>query len=338
MTAWGKRWSLRRLADERGRFRMVAADQRPPIAQLVARARGIPQESVAYEDMCAVKRLLAEELAPHASAMLVDPNFAYPAVIEVVPASRGLVVTLEEHRYEDGPSGRRSRSIPDWSVEKIKRLGGDGVKVLAWYRPDAARDVLEHQRAYVEAVGRACVAQDIPYVLELLVYPFAGAKAAGSAYEEDPARHPQLVIDSVREFADPRYAVDLFKLESPLPATALAGRDDGEVQALFDELGRAAGRPWVMLSAGAEKEDFLRVLRHAYRAGAGGFLAGRAIWRDALAAYPDIEACRAALRRDAVPYMERLRELTQREAAALPAAPASRFTREGEFAAGYPVA
>ena len=126
---------------------------------------------------------------------------------------------------------------------KIKRLGADGVKVLAWYRPDAARDVLDHQRRYVEAVGRACVAQDIPYVLELLVYPFAGVKAAGSAYEEDPARHPQLVIDSVREFADPRYAVDLFKLESPLPATALAGRDAGEVQSLFDALGKAAGRP-----------------------------------------------------------------------------------------------
>ena len=89
------------------------------------------------------------------------------------------MITLEEHRYEDGPSGRRSRSIPDWSVEKIKRLGADGVKVLAWYRPDAARDVLEHQRRYVEAVGRACVSQDVAFVLELLVYPFAGATAAG---------------------------------------------------------------------------------------------------------------------------------------------------------------
>jgi tagatose 1,6-diphosphate aldolase len=28
-----------------------------------------------------------------------------------------------------------------------------------------------------------------------------------------------------------------------------------EVQALFDEMGRLAGRPWVMLSAGAGMDD-----------------------------------------------------------------------------------
>jgi len=38
----------------------------------------------------------------------------------------------------------------------------------------------------------------------------------------------------------------------------------------------------VMLSAGAAMAEFANVLRYAYRAGAHGFLAGRAIWWDKL--------------------------------------------------------
>ena len=52
------------------------------------------------------------------------------------------MVTLEDNRFEDSPGGRKSRSIRDWSVEKIKRAGGDGVKLLTWFRPDADADVL----------------------------------------------------------------------------------------------------------------------------------------------------------------------------------------------------
>ena len=59
---------------------------------------------------------------------------------------------------------------------------------------------------------------------------------------------------------------------------------------MFDHLGRAAGRPWVMLSAGAGKDDFRRILTFAYRAGASGYLAGRAIWWDAFQSFPDLDA------------------------------------------------
>ena len=97
-----------------------------------------------------------------------------------------------------------------------------------------------------------------------------------------------------------------------LPEPGEAGSD--ETQAAFDALGRAAGRPWVMLSAGATPERFRTVLRYAYRAGASGFLAGRAIWWDAVQAFPDVEACRSVLRRDGRRYLEELVELTRAEA------------------------
>ena len=149
----GKTWGLRRMADDAGHFTMVALDQRPPIANLVAAKRGIAPADVAFADMVAVKRLLVDVLGHGASAMLMDPNYAFPAALDRLPAHAGLVVTLEDHRFRDTPGGRLSHSIRDWSVEKIKRAGGDGVKVLAWYRPDAAPDVVAHQKDYVRRIG-----------------------------------------------------------------------------------------------------------------------------------------------------------------------------------------
>ena len=214
----GKQWGLRRMATPEGHFTMVALDQRPPIANLIAAKRGITPAEVTFKDMIDVKRVIVDSVGAHASAVLFDPNYAFPAALDKLPAHTGLVVTLEDHRFQDTPGGRLSHSIRDWSVEKIKRAGGDGVKVLAWYRPDAEPDVLAHQQAYVEAIGRECRQHDIAYVFELLVYPFPKSAAHTTDYVESPEKMPELVLDSVREFAKPKYGIDLFKLESPLPA------------------------------------------------------------------------------------------------------------------------
>lgn len=341
----GKRWGLRRLANADGFFSMVAIDQRPPIEHLVAKARGIPRDQVAFADIALSKRWLAQGLAPHAGALLVDPNYAYPAVADLLQPQRGLLLTLEDHRFEDTPRGRKSRSIADWSVAKIRRLGADAVKVLAWYRPDASDEVLEHQHRYVREVGRQCREEDIAFIFELLTYPFPQGPDSLRDYVEDPAKAPQRVVDSVKAFAGPEYGVDLFKLESPIPAPAVpepAAADGAATQAWFDAMGAAcAGTPWVMLSAGASMADFERVLGYALRAGASGFLAGRAVWSEAMSHFPDEAAVAAALRRDAVPYLERLAALTAREGRAWQpqfdtSSDSTSVASEGEFARARP--
>jgi tagatose 1,6-diphosphate aldolase len=339
----GKRWGLRRLADASGHFLMLATDQRTPLVQMLARLRDCAPEAVSLADISAVKRLLVEVLSPHASATLADPNYSYPVAIDVLRPNAGLLIALEEHRFGETPQGRYSTSIPGWSVDRIKRVGADGVKLLVWYRPDAAPEVMAHQKTYVREIGRDCAANDIPLVLELLVYPFARADGQKADRIADPAYHASLVIDSVREFARPEYGVDLLKLESPVPAAVLPAEDDAaggaNVQALFDELGRATGGlPWVMLSAGAAKAQFRRVMRFAYGAGANGFLAGRAIWADAMAAFPDLDACRAQLCASGVPYLRDLAALTADEAPAWRCdyADLSGIDREGEFVAAVP--
>jgi len=301
----GKLWGLRRLADASGRFKMTAVDQRPPIEGLICERRGV--ETAPYEEVCTVKALLAEELANGSSALLVDPYYAYPAAAPALPPGKGLILTLEDSTFEEISEGRRSAEIRDWSVEKIKRTGADAVKVLAWYRPDAGPEVVEHQQAFVARTGEACQRLDLPFVFELLVYPLLGDN-----YAEDPVRRSEHVLASVETFADPCFGVDLFKLESPVATSDIPDpdSDDGTVAGLFAEMGRLAGRPWVMLSAGAERDAFERILAFAYRAGASGYLAGRSIWWDAFCRYPDLEAMRSELRADGVPYMVAVNQLT----------------------------
>ena len=307
----GKLWSLRRLADAGGRFKMTAVDQRPPLFDLIREKRRTTD--AAYDDVAAIKASLTRTLAPQSSAMLLDPVWAYPGAVEHVDTAQGLLLTMEDHAFEDTPGGRKSAAIADWNVSKIKRLGADGVKVLAWYRPDAHPAVRAHQEAFVESVGRACVEHDICFLLELLVYPLPGDASQTTDYIEHAAKRPELVIESLRTFTDPRFAVDLFKLESPLAAANVPEPGSPQAaacQAWFDRLGEIATRPWVMLSAGADMEAFRRILNYAYAAGASGYLCGRAIWWKAAQNFPDMAAMDAALADGGIAFMREINRLT----------------------------
>jgi len=169
----------------------------------------------------------------------------------------------------------------------------------------------------VKRIGEACARYDIPFLFELLVYPLASDAHQTRDYVEMTGKKADDVLTSVAEFAKPDYGVDVFKLESPVAADAVPGVGGGdwqEIQAVFDEMGRLAGRPWVMLSAGAGKAAFRNILTHAYRAGASGYLAGRAIWLDAFGNFPDWDRIRTDLTSEAADYMADLNALTDADA------------------------
>lgn len=318
----GKLWGMRRMADAGGRFKMTAVDQRPPIKDPIAKHYGLKEAP--YDDVARFKALLIETLQAESSAMLLDPHYAIPRGIGLLSPQKGLIVTLEDSVFNETGDGRLSSQIDDWSVEKIKRLGGDAVKVLAWYRPDADERTNRHQQDFVKQIGDACRRFDLPFLLELLVYPLARDSYRTTDYIEMRGKKADDVLASVEEFAKPDYGVDVFKLESPLNADEVprVGAEGSEkVQRIFDEMGRLAGRPWVMLSAGAGKEQFRNILEHAYRAGASGYLAGRAIWLDSFAHFPDWARMQAELSRDAASYMRDLNALTDRDATPWPSHP-----------------
>lgn len=307
----GKLWGLRRMADERGIFKMTAVDQRPPIKGPISKHLGV--EQAPWDQVARFKGLLVETLQAQSTAMLLDPHFAIPHSIGTLSPTKGLIITLEDSVFQETSRGRLSSDIDDWSVGKIKRMGGDAIKVLAWYRPDAGAEVNIRQQDYVKRIGEECARFDIPFLFELLVYPLASDAHQTSEYIEMRSNKADHVLASVDEFAKADYGVDVFKLESPVNAADADGSN--EVQALFDEMGRLAGRPWVMLSAGAGKPEFKRVLSHAFAAGASGFLAGRAIWLDAFSAYPDWATIKVELETGAVAYMTEISSLADGRAA-----------------------
>ena len=53
---------------------------------------------------------------------------------------------MEDHELRETKKGRYSKNIKNWTVEKIKKVGGDEVKVLAWYRTDSEKKYLVHQK------------------------------------------------------------------------------------------------------------------------------------------------------------------------------------------------
>ena len=301
----GKLWGMRRMSDAKGIFKMTAVDQRPPIKNPIAQHLGVPEAP--WDEVSRFKAMLVDALQEQSTAMLLDPHYAIPRALDLLSPTKGLIVTLEDSLFKDTPGGRLSASIDDWSVAKIKRMGGDAVKVLAWYRPDAEPSVNRAQQDYVKRIGDDCARHDIPFLFELLVYPLARDVDQTKDYVEMKGKKADDVLASVAEFAKPEYGVDVFKLESPVNAADADGT--ARVQATFDELGRLAGRPWVMLSAGAGKADFRRILEHAFKAGASGFLAGRAIWLDAFNNYPNWTAIEADLRGASATYMAEISAL-----------------------------
>jgi tagatose 1,6-diphosphate aldolase len=265
--------------------------------------------------------MLVRELEAGSSAMLLDPHYAFPGASADLARETGLLLTLEDSIFEETPTGRRSFTIPDWSVEKIKRTGADGVKLLAWYRPDADAEIIAHQQRLVGSVGEACARYDLPFVFELLTYPFPGEEEYTGVEPAAIDRRARHVIESVETFADRAFGVDLFKLESPIPPSAVPDPATGRAAemsravGLFRDLAASAGRPWVVLSAGAAPDEFRNVLQHAYTAGASGFLAGRAIWWNACAEhFPDWKAMETGLRSKAAPYLEEVGLLTNARA------------------------
>jgi tagatose 1,6-diphosphate aldolase len=310
----GKLNHLKKLCTDNNHFQMLAVDQRPPIFNLISDANN---GQYTYQQVVECKKLITTHLSQEATAILMDPHYSLSNLLSF-NKSKGLVITLEEHNFKETNKGRYSENINNWSVEKIKKAGGDAVKVLAWYRPDAEIESIEHQRNYVQTIGEECEKYSIPFLLELLVYPFQNDENHTTEYVEQKQKKTQHVIDSVLEFAQDKYKVDIFKLESPVDSSQLKDEITPETEDAFKKLASATNnKPWVVLSSGMDKDSFYKCLELAYKNGASGYLAGRTIWLDAFNKYPNIELVAKGLKTDSVSYVKKLNDLTSKNALSL---------------------
>ena len=135
----GKMRGLQQISDARGIFAMCAMDHRGSMQRLINKT---DPKQVTADVLAQYKRDLTEALTPTSTAVLLDPIYGAAQAIAsgALPGDTGLLVSLEETGYESDAQGRVTTLLPDWSVEKIKRMGASAVKILLYYRPDLSEN------------------------------------------------------------------------------------------------------------------------------------------------------------------------------------------------------
>jgi len=285
----GKLAGMKAVADGRGVIAAAAMDQRGSLQKALAKEKGGDVGDAMIEEF---KALVAEVLTPHASAILLDPEWGIgPSKKRAKNA--GLLLAYEKTGYDAQTPGRLPDLLDVWSVRRLKEAGADCIKILLYYAPGDTGQINNHKHAWVERIGDECVANDIPFFLELVGYE-EGVDEKGLEYAK---KKPAIVTKSVAEFSKDRYHVDVLKIEVPINMKFVAGakantsgqnaytRD--EAKNLFLESAKAAGRPFIYLSAGVSNEEFTESLALAAESGVkfSGVLCGRATWKDGIPIY-----------------------------------------------------
>ncbi|MBL8222719.1 MAG: tagatose 1,6-diphosphate aldolase, partial [Bryobacterales bacterium] len=288
----GKLKHMKALSDARGVIAAAAMDQRGSLQKSIAAAKGVDAKSVTAEMMEEFKIAVTRVLTPHASAILLDPEFGLPAT-KVRSSNAGLLLAYELSGYDNTQPGRLPDLLPHVSVKRIKDWGGDAVKILIYYTPfdDAAVNDIKH--SFIERIGAECEYHQIPFFLEFIGYDPKGGDEKGVEFARIK---PEIVKRSMEEFSKPYYNVDVLKVEVPINANYVEGssvykgqkaQSMEEAKELFRACAEVAKKPFIYLSAGVSNDQFTESLRMAAEAGTdfSGVLCGRATWKEGIPVY-----------------------------------------------------
>src|SRR5271165_2086059 len=210
----GKIKHLNALADKNGVIAAAAMDQRGSLQKAIASGKGIPADKVTPDMMSEFKVAVSKVLTPHASAILLDPEFGLPAA-KARSSNAGLLLAYEETGYDNTQPGRLPDLLPHVSAKRIVDLGADAVKILIYYSPFDTQDVNDIKHAFIERIGAECEFNQIPFFLEFVGYDPKGGDEKGLEFAKIK---PEVVIGSMAEFTKPQYRVDVLKVEVPINA------------------------------------------------------------------------------------------------------------------------
>lgn len=299
MTSLGKYRHLSQTSTADGHFVILAIDHRGNLRASLERHTPAPLSDA---DFAAFKLEVIEYLGPACSAVLVDPGFGFaPGIARaVLRGQQGILSPIEVTNYDVPPNERAVAFIPGWSVEKIKRAGGAGVKLLLFYHPEASDAAAK--REVVAQIVADCARWDIPFFLEPLVVSPDPERALTNAERRDA------VVDNARVFS--QMGIDVLKTEFPVDVKQAP--DETVWHAALAELDAACAVPWALLSAGVDYPTFERQAELACAAGASGVIVGRAVWAEAATLFG--EARTAFLRDEGARRMARLAEMAAQRA------------------------
>jgi sulfofructosephosphate aldolase len=271
------------LARPSGGFAMLAVDQREALRAMMAERFG---RAVPDEDLTRFKVAATRVLSPYASAVLVDKQFGWDAVVgeQATDGSCALIAAADHFIAAPGEFVADATIDESLDLEELKAQGAAALKLLVIWRPDgdpAARIAMVR-----DFVGR-CRRLGLVSIIE----PVSRRPLAGGAFDADAG-----ILAAAAELGS--LGADIYKSEVP---THGSGSDD-EITTACRKLTDTIDGHWVVLSSGVDAERFPATVDLACRAGASGFLAGRAVWASVVGRN-DVEA---SLREVSIPRLQRL--------------------------------
>ncbi len=290
----GKQRAISAVADKKGVIRAAAMDQRGSLRKSIAKAKKMSSDEVTAEIMTEFKTAVVRILSPYASAVLLDPEYGLEAA-DSRQEGTGLLLAYEQSGYENNALGRMPILLPEWTVRLLVEAGANCIKVLLYYTPSEDNAINDRKKAWVERIGAECAHHDVPFFLE-----FVGYNPTGDAKGVEYARKkPGIVTDTIAEFSQDFYNVDVLKVEIPVDLQYTKGTrsfNGGEAaysrdkaKELYRAAAEAARRPFIYLSAGVSNAQFLESIELALEADVpfAGVLCGRATWKDGIPVYAE---------------------------------------------------
>ncbi|HWZ30867.1 MAG TPA: tagatose 1,6-diphosphate aldolase [Bryobacteraceae bacterium] len=288
----GKLKHLKALSNQNGVIAAAAMDQRESLKKAIASARGVDVKAITWDMMSEFKTTVARVLTPHASAILLDPEYGLEAA-KARSSNAGLLLAYEESGYDNTKPGRLPDLLPHVSTKRIVDWGANAVKILLYYSPFDEKDVNDIKHAFIERIGAECEFYQVPFFLEFVGYDPKGGNEKGLEYAKIK---PQVVGGAMEEFSKDQYRVDILKVEVPVNLEFVEGSGvykgekaytRAEALDLFRRAAAVAKKPFIYLSAGVGNAQFVESLAMATESGVefAGVLCGRATWKDGMPIY-----------------------------------------------------
>src|SRR5215204_58229 len=164
----GKFKGITACAGDDGVIAAAAMDQRGSLQKAIAKARG-ENGKANPDDLAQFKTAVTEVLTPHATAILMDPEYGLEALKRKAPGT-GVLLAYEKTGYDATVKGRLPDLLDEWSVTRLVEKGADAVKILLYYDPDDDAHINTVKHAFIERVGSECRANDVAFFLEPVTY------------------------------------------------------------------------------------------------------------------------------------------------------------------------
>lgn len=233
-----------------GKFLMLALDHRGSFKKLMNSEN---PDGVSDEEVIELKKEIIESLENQFSGLLIDETYgleAYPNHI------KPFLLPVEKSGYTN-QEGERITEL-EYRVTQLVVYGASGAKMLLYFNPDV--ESADKQIKTAKQVITECQQNSFPLFLEPVTY-----LVNGDSHTQDP----DLVLRSVGMLVGNGVVPKVFKLEYP-----------GNLETCYKITELLRGTPWILLTNPDSFEQFVEHLKDAIKAGARGFLAGRALWQE----------------------------------------------------------